>query len=217
VTKPTNEPSEAFWSSDADYLLTQLDSSRIGLSSDEALRRQRGLDKRPLHKRDHPAFSLLLGQFKSPITIILILAALLSFFLRDGVDAIIILSIIVVSALLGFWQEYAAAGALKKLLSLVRVKATVVRDGREQSLPISEIVAGDVVTLSAGGSLPADYLVIESRDLYVNEAALTGETYPVDKSPGVLPFETPLSVTLATESTTRPHCMLLTLAFQSIK
>lgn len=193
MTKPTNEPPGAFWSSDADYLLTQLGSSRLGLTSDQALRRQRGLGNRPLHKRDHSAYWLLLGQFKSPITIILIFAALLSFFLRDAVDAIIILSIIVVSALLGFWQEYAAAGALKKLLSLVTVKATVLRDGREQSLPISEIVAGDVVTLSAGGSIPADCLVIESRDLYVNEAALTGETYPVDKSPGVLPVETQLA------------------------
>jgi Mg2+-importing ATPase len=133
-----NEASEAFWSSDVDRLFSQLGSSRLGLSSQEADRRQRGLAERPLHKRgDTSAFWLLLGQFKSPITVILILAALLSFFLRDEVDAIIILSIIVVSAMLGFWQEYAAAGALKKLLSLVTVKATVLRDGREQSLPIS--------------------------------------------------------------------------------
>lgn len=113
MTKPTNELPEAYWSSDADYLLTQLGSSRLGLTSDQALRRQRGLGNRPLHKRDLSAFWLLLGQFKSPITIILIFAALLSFFLRDAVDAIIIVSIIVVSALLGFWQEYAAAGALR--------------------------------------------------------------------------------------------------------
>ncbi|MCA9215148.1 MAG: magnesium-translocating P-type ATPase, partial [Planctomycetales bacterium] len=75
----------------------------------------------------------------------------------------------------------------------VTFKATLLRDVREKSLPISAMVPGDIVSLTAGGSIPADCLVIESRDLYVNEAALTGETYPVDKSPGVLPAETPLA------------------------
>ncbi len=105
-------------------------------------------------------------RFKSPITIVLIFAALLSFFLHDRVDATIILTIIVVSALLGFWQEYGAANALKKLLSLVTTKTTVLRDGQEMSVRTEEIVPGDVVTLAAGGSIPADCLVIESRDLF---------------------------------------------------
>ena len=187
------EEAQPFWSFDAEKLLAELRSSRQGLSGQEADNR---LSKDAPHvraKHGRAPIQLLLEQFKSPITILLVLAALLSFFLRDQVDAIIILAIIAVSALLGFWQEYGAANALEKLLSMVTTKVTVLRDGQEQTVPVEKIVPGDVVVLSAGASIPADCLVLESQDLYVDEAALTGETYPVDKQPDVLAADTALA------------------------
>ena len=139
------------------------------------------------------ALTLLLAQFKSPIILILIVAAVLSFFLSDPVDAAIILVIILVSSLLGFWQERSASDAVKKLLAIVQTKATVLRDGGQKEIPVDGIVPGDIVKVSAGDLIPGDCLVLESRDLFVNEASLTGETYPAEKSVGILPQGTSLS------------------------
>ncbi|WP_334891764.1 magnesium-translocating P-type ATPase [Nostoc sp.] len=144
-------------------------------------------------KHKSSAWMLLLNQFKSPIILILIFAAVLSIFLKDAADAVIILTIVFISGLLGFWQERGASNAVEKLLALVQVKATVLRDGQSQEIPNEEVVRGDIVLLSAGKNIPGDCLVLESKDLSVNEAALTGETYPTDKLSGVLPAETGLS------------------------
>jgi Mg2+-importing ATPase len=116
----------------------------------------------------------------------------LSFVLRDPVDALIILTIVLVSGLLGFWQERSATDAVEKLLAIVQIKAAVLRDGAPKEIPVEEIVPGDMVILNAGGIVPGDCLAQESKDLFVDEATLTGETYPVEKSVGVLAASTPL-------------------------
>ena len=95
--------------------------------------------------------------------------------------------------LLGFWQDARAARALEELLALVQIKTIVVRDGRENEVPVEEVVPGDVVVLSAGASVPADCLILEAKDLCIDEATLTGETYAVEKQPGVLPADTELA------------------------
>ena len=136
---------------------------------------------------------LFLAQFKSPIILILLFAAGLSLFLRDPADAFIILAIVFVSGLLGFWQERGAADAVEKLLTIVQVRAAVLRDGKEQEIAVEEIVPGDVVVLNAGDVIPGDCLVLESKDLFVDEAALTGETYPVEKQGGTVPSGITLS------------------------
>ena len=128
----------------------------------------------------------MLSQFKSPIVLILLAATLISAFLGDWMDAIIILVIVGSSALLSFSQEYSASSAVDRLREQVSLKAQVVRDGREQAIPAEAIVPGDVVVLSAGSLIPADGVVLEARDLFVNQAALTGETFPVEKQPGVV-------------------------------
>ena len=120
-------------------------------------------------------------------------AAILSGFLGDVIDTVIILTIVLISGLLGFWQERGATDAVAKLLALVQVKATVLRDGQSQEIPNEDVVPGDIVVLTAGDSIPGDCLVLASKDLSVNEAALTGETYPADKLSGTLPVETGLS------------------------
>ena len=136
---------------------------------------------------------MLLNQFKSPLLLLLLSAVAVSYFVHDRSDALIILAIVLASALLGFWQERGAKNALQKLLAMVQVKASVLRDGRTVDVPLNEVVAGDVAILSGGDAVPADGLLIEAKDLFAEEASLTGESYPVEKSPAVLPEGTPLA------------------------
>lgn len=189
-----NQHTPAFWSVPADELLEQLQTTPQGLTSDEARVRIIRFGSNLLKpKKRSDALTLLLAQFKSPLILILLFAAGLSFFLSDPADAFIILTIVFISGLLGFWQERSAANAVEKLLAVVQIKATVLRDGSSKEIPVEGILPGDVVILSAGESIPGDCLILESKDLFIDEAALTGETYPVEKTVGILPTETPLS------------------------
>ena len=108
-------------------------------------------------------------------------------------NAIIILTIILISSLLGFWQERGAANAVEKLLAIVQTKAAVFRDGNQKEIPVEQIVPGDVIHLNAGDLIPGDSVILESKDLFVNEASLTGETFPAEKTAGILPPATSLS------------------------
>ncbi len=176
-----------FWTKDANAVARDLNSSTAGLSAkdaQEALRRY-GPNSIQAKERVTP-FGLFINQFKSPIVLILIFATAVSAFLKDWVDAAIILLIVMGSALLSFFQEFNASNATAKLAEQVSFKTDVLRDGKPVSVPTAEIVPGDVVLLSAGSLVPADGLVIEARDFFVNQAVLTGETFPVEKMPGVL-------------------------------
>jgi len=188
-----NQLPSAFWSISATQILQHLETATEGLSSDEAGQRRARYGSNLLKpKQRSDVFTLLLAQFKSPLILILLFATGLSFFLHDPVNALIILTIVLVSGLLGFWQEYSANNAVEQLLAMVQIKATVLRDGRPQEIPVEAIVPGDIVILNAGDIVPGDSLVHESKDLFIDEATLTGETYPVEKSVGVLAAETPL-------------------------
>jgi Mg2+-importing ATPase len=183
-----------FWSVPTLELLQQLQTTPQGLRSDEIQERLLRYGSNLLKpKKKSDALTLLIAQFKTPIILILFFAAGLSFFLRNPIDAVIILVIVLVSGFLGFWQERGAVNAVEKLLAIVQIKATVLRDGDSKEVPIEEIVPGDVVFIQASDVIPGDCLLLESKDLFVDEAALTGETFPVEKSIGILPRETPLS------------------------
>jgi Mg2+-importing ATPase len=189
-----NHSQTQFWSVPSSELLQQLQTTPQGLRSEEIQERLlRYGSNRLKSKKKSDALTLLIAQFKSPIILILIFAAGLSSFLRDPIDAVIILVIVLVSGFLGFWQERGAVNAVEKLLAIVQIKATVVRDGDSKEVPIEEIVPGDIVFIQASDVIPGDCLLLESKDLFVDEAALTGETFPVEKSIGILPRETPLS------------------------
>jgi Mg2+-importing ATPase len=184
----------AFWNVTAAELLPRLQTTPQGLTDAEARQRLARSGANLLKRKTRTdAVTLLLAQFKSPILLILLAAATLSFFLGDHADTLIILVIVMASGLLGFWQERGAADAIEKLLAIVQIEARVVREGKERDIPVEEVVPGDIVLLNAGDVIPGDCLILESKDLFVNEAALTGETYPVEKSAGVLPLDTPLS------------------------
>ncbi|MEW6553767.1 MAG: magnesium-translocating P-type ATPase [Actinomycetota bacterium] len=178
---------DAFWSRPAERMLEVLRASKSGLSAAEVEARKKTYGLNTLKtKKNTSALGLLLGQFKSPIVIILIFAAILSAFLGDLTDAIIILTIIVFSALLGFWQERGAVGAVEKLLAMVRTAVMVRRGGEEIEVDLEDVVPGDILILNAGDIIPADCLILSSDYLYVDESELTGESFPVEKKVGVL-------------------------------
>jgi Mg2+-importing ATPase len=187
-------PLKTIWSLSNSEIPELLSSSNEGLGTEECARRQTRYGHNALAPAERvEALSVFLRQFKSPLILIFIVAAILSFVLHDPTDAVIILVIVLISGGLSFWQEYRASSAVKELLRMLRPKTRVMRDHSEKEIPTSEIVPGDVVCLSAGDSIPADCVVLEAKDLYINEASLTGETCPVFKTVGVVGPDAPLS------------------------
>lgn len=179
------ETSSAEWNTPLELLFEQLQSSPQGLSSEEAQERLSHFGRNILLSREKETpVRLFLDQFKSPLILILVFAAIISFITGETVDAIIVLAILFASAVLGFIQEYRASNAMEKLRNQVTIKTKVLRDGALKIIPAEEVVPGDMVELSAGSIIPADGIVIQADDFFVNQAALTGESFPVEKKPG---------------------------------
>ena len=180
-----------FWSISAQEALIRTDTSLNGLSTEQAAARQ----KKRVKKQMHPLLRellLFLGQFKKPLTLLLLIALLFSAILGEYINATIILIILLLSGVLGFVQERNAGRAFEKLHRLIQSKALVRRNGQEFYVPLAEVVEGDIVLLNAGDMVSADSLILESEDLYVNEATLTGESFPAEKKTGLLPENMPL-------------------------
>jgi len=187
-------PTDNFWQFDTNYWFQKLNSSDKGLSQIAAnkILSQSGHFKKPksVFRKD---IALFLGQFKSPLMLLLIGAVILSAFLGDTSDVFIILFIVLSTGLLSFFQERNASRFVEKLQSMIALKSEVLRDNREQEIFSSQIVAGDVLLLKAGDMLPADCLIMESNELHANEASLTGESYPTAKEAGILDTNTELA------------------------
>ena len=184
----------SFWSMPVEDVCKELGVTKDGLSGQKAKEKLSEFGPNSIKPlKSNSTLQLLIAQFKSPIIIILFFAIGLSFFLKDTVDAIIILTIVLISGLLGFWQEHGANDAVSKLLEVVKIKSVVLRDGKSVTVPVEDLVPGDVVLLKAGAVVPADCVLLESDSLNIDEAALTGETYPVEKQVGVVPLDTPLN------------------------
>ncbi len=132
-------------------------------------------------KKQLPWVKLLLDQFTSPLIYILIFAGLITLFLKEWTDAVVIFLAVGVNTVLGFVQEFKAEKSLIALKQMLVSHATVIRDGKEQQIEARHIVPGDMVVLKTGGKVPADGNLVEEVDLYVNEAILTGESVPVNK------------------------------------
>ena len=158
-----------------------------GLSSSEARERLTGFG--PNLFRERPRRSLLrqyLSRFRNPLVVILLVASAVSAFTGEVANFLIISIIVLLSVTLDFVQEYRANSAAERLKQSVSLRALVMRDGQPVSIPVKEVVPGDVVLLSAGDLVPADGRVLEARDFFVMQALLTGESYPVEKRPGTL-------------------------------
>ncbi|RPJ36341.1 MAG: ATPase, partial [Planctomycetaceae bacterium] len=161
---------------------SQLHTTSAGLSSAEAARRLVEYGPNELQAgRRTPAWALLLGQFKNVLIIILLIATVLSAVLGHSLEAVAIIIIVLFAVLLGFFQEYRAERAIEALREMAAPTATVLRDGREAEAPARDLVHGDVILLQAGDKVPADVRLIEAVNLQMEEAALTGESVPVEK------------------------------------
>ncbi|GCC50372.1 magnesium-translocating P-type ATPase [Chryseotalea sanaruensis] len=182
-----------YWSISLSELIKDLDTTILGISDEKASDRNNKSMITPMQSILVSDIRLLLTQFKSPLVLLLIFAVILSAILGEYTNTFIILGIIFLSALLGFWQERKANHALRKLRDMVQVKATVLRNNIEKDIPASQVVYGDVILLNAGDIIPADCIIVESNDLHISEASLTGESFPVEKEIGLMPIDTPLS------------------------
>jgi len=178
---------EAYWSVPLKKHFLTLGSDASGLSGRVArarlkCQRSNGLDV----TKSATALGLFIGQFKNPLVLILTFASVISIVAGEWVDAGVVLAIVLGSTILGFAQEYIAGSAIEKLRSKVIIHSRVLRNGQWMQVALSQVVQGDVVQLSAGSLVPADGIVLASKDFYLNQAVLTGETFPAEKHPGVV-------------------------------
>ena len=170
--------------------LGKLNTSAAGLSNQEAQRRlaEYGPNELQAAHRVSP-WALLLQQFKNVLIIILLIATVISAFLGHEIEAIAIAVIVLLAVLLGFVQEYRAERAIEALRQMAAPTAGVLRDGTEIETPARDLVPGDVIILRAGDKIPADGRLIEAVNLQIEEAALTGESVPVEKN--TAPLDSP--------------------------
>ena len=167
-----------FSSPSIDDLFKSLNSSPNGLSQDE-VRKLQNLSRRKTKPsgRFRKKLKLFIRQFTNPLILILIVVVILSIILQQRSDVFIITVIILLTGVLGFIQELNAGQASEKLLAMIRVKHTVMREGKTTELGGEEILSGDVLLFDAGDIIPADCRIIESNELHVNESSLTGESF----------------------------------------
>ena len=178
-----------------EQVLEKLQTSLNGLSSAEVNKREKEFGKNILEEHKVSRFSILIGQLKSPLVLILLVAVIISFFVGSIGDALVIALIVCINTLIGFWQELKALTSIEALQKMTETKVVVVREGKETSLVSSDIVPGDIVSLQEGDIIPADLRLISVEALQVNEAVLTGESVPVSKEATItlpektLPYE----------------------------
>jgi len=165
-----------------DGILKSLETRMNGLSPSEAdLRlKQYGLNEIAREKH-HSVFMRLLSNVNNPLVILLVLLGVLSFLTGDSRAAVIIFMMVILGVVLRFYQEMRADHAAEKLKAMVSSKATVIRSGQDMDLPLKQLVPGDLIRLGAGDMVPADVRILSAKDLFLNQAALTGESLPVEK------------------------------------
>ena len=188
---PTVKTDCSFWQLSVTKLLEHLGTSPDGLSSAEATLRLARFGPNIIHGERKKALILqFLTKFRNPLVIILLTASAFSAFTGDATSFFIISTIVLISVTLDFVQEYRAGHAAESLRQSVAVRGQVLRDGKLMEILIAEMVPGDVALLTAGNLVPCDGRVLEAKDFFVNQALLTGEVFPVEKTPCELPEET---------------------------
>src|ERR1035437_7648917 len=185
---------EEIWKEPVDRILARLATTAAGLDATEVQSRLKifGPNDAPVVKRS-PLWVQFLSRFRNPLVIILLVASGLSAATGDVASFLIVVTIVTISMTIDFVQEVRAQNAVEALRRSVAVQATVRRNGASISIPIDHLVPGDIVELIAGDLVPADSRLLESRDLFINQALLTGEPYPAEKqaSEEALGAETP--------------------------
>ncbi|MCM8828178.1 MAG: magnesium-translocating P-type ATPase, partial [Candidatus Omnitrophica bacterium] len=166
-----------------DVLFRKLRTSQKGLTEDEAeIRLKEYGYNEPSRKKKRTIIFQIISKFFNPLVIVLLIIAGFSLFFGEKVNASLVILMAIMSVFLSFIQEYRAGKEAERLSEMVRATATVYRNGKPKEIKIREIVPGDVVYLSAGDIIPADLRIISCKDLFINQAALTGESFPVEKT-----------------------------------
>src|SRR5512135_1020395 len=165
-----------------DTALKELESRLSGLSAAEVEARIKrdGLNEIGREKRPSPLMRLW-DNVKNPLVLLLIALGVLSYLTGDLRATIVIFVMVVLGIVLRFYQEMRADNAAEKLKAMVNTTATVVRDGQDAEIPLKMLVPGDIIRLAAGDMVPADVRVLTAKDLFLNQATLTGESMPVEK------------------------------------
>ncbi|MDR5898376.1 cation-transporting P-type ATPase [Halomonas vilamensis] len=178
----SNESSPIWHSINAEEALQQLESSAEGLSTQESQARLEKYGSNRLQQEQGRSwYQRLLDQFNNILMMILLVAALASFLLGHTIDAVAIISVVVIIALIGFIQEGKAEQALESIRNMLSPQANVLRDGKRTTISAEDVVPGDIVIIESGDRVPADLRLIEARRFRTEEAALTGESVPVEK------------------------------------
>jgi len=165
-------------------LFNKLSSSQKGLSQQEAEARLESYGyNEPAKKKKRRIILQILSKFFNPLVIVLLIIAGFSLFFGERISAILVIVMACISVFLSFIQEYRAGKEAERLSEMVRTTATVYRNGKSVEINIKEIVPGDIVDLFAGDMIPADLRIISCKDLFINQASLTGESFPVEKNP----------------------------------
>ncbi|MCZ2808891.1 MAG: magnesium-translocating P-type ATPase [Candidatus Bathyarchaeota archaeon] len=173
-------------------VLGQLDSSEGGLSKKQVGERLVQYGPNEISKRKVRAgLFIFLSQFKNPLVIILIGASIVAAFLGELTDAMIIIVIVVINGLLGFFQEYRSEKAVERLGKYITFTAKVIREGEKRHVDTKELVPGDVVLLGTGDVVPGDMRLLNVDELSIDESSLTGESYPVRKTSSEISAESP--------------------------
>ncbi len=160
---------------------------KTGLTSSEVQTRQAAWGKNILPRgKKTTALEMFLRQFTSPLVYILVIAAVLTWWIKEYGDSIVIMIVVIGNAFIGFFQEYRASKIFEKLKEIVRIEALLVRDGKLLSIDAEELVPGDIIVLKAGNKIPADARLLAGAELQANEAILTGESKPTTKKPGTV-------------------------------
>lgn len=169
-------------------------SIKTGLSSSDVALRQDHFGTNAISQKKKAGLLIqFLMQFNQPLIYILIAASIITAFLREWVDSIVILSVVIVNAIIGFIQESKAMKAIESLSKSMTSEATVIRDGKKQRISASELTIGDVVLLQSGDKVPADLRLVKLRELEIDESALTGESVPVFKQTEPIALDTVLA------------------------
>lgn len=171
-----------FWEEKVGTVLSALSTSVHGLSETEASKRLEAHGPNLISSNGHKSTLLIfISQFSNPLVLILVAASLVSGFLGDWLATAIIVLIVISSAAISFWQEYRSEKTIELLKKKVALRAEVIRGGKNKIIPAADLVVGDIVVLSLGKVVPADLRLIEVEGLAINEALLTGESFPVEK------------------------------------
>lgn len=171
-------------------LLEFFETSEQGISDAEAKLRLEKYGKNIIEKRNKLVpFKIFFEQFKSFLIYILIIALVISFLIKNNLDGVVILGVILLNVSIGFFQQYKAEKAVYDLRKILVSSAIVIRDGKHQEIPSAELVPGDIIVVNPGKKINADCRIIESSNLQTNEAVLTGESMPVAKSSEKLSYD----------------------------